>query len=451
MELTALAWVALAPLAIACRRQRPRVGAFLGFLAGLGAGSALYGVLPYGKLLYGVLVIYCAVNMAGFGAGISLLSGRVPRWAEVCLPALLWTGFEYLRRFGTISMPIMISGTQTDLLALAQVCRWVGAHGLSFLVCLPAGVIAQGWALRRVPLRSAIVVASVLATLTALGVGHLSAPSAEGREVRVAGVQSSIPSWVYRVAPASKAHRELIWETLTSMTKQAVAAGDELIVWPETATHEPLPSRPDLVAQVEGLVGAAGATVLAGTVREDSLGRRYNVVAAIAKGRALGIYDKVRPAGYAEWHVTAGEPRGPLETAHGRLGILVCLESVYPEDARRHVAGGAEALIVTTDDAGFLRSPMAEFHVRRAALRAIETGRWVVHLSQAGPSALFDPRGRSVASTGLFEQDLLRGTLRLLSGETLYQRTGDVLPWVVWAMIASLLASSLRARRYRIQ
>ena len=96
-------------------------------------------------------------------------------------------------------------------------------------------------------------------------------------------------------------------------------------------------------------------------------------------------------------------------------------------------------MVTTTDDAGFRRSPVAEFHVRRAALRSIETGRWGVHLSQAGPSALTDPRGRTLARTELWDPAMLRGEVRRTSQSTPYQRAGDVFSWAVLAVVGVAL------------
>ena len=147
--------------------------------------------------------------------------------------------------------------------------------------------------------------------------------------------------------------------------------------------------------------------------------------------------------------MTAGQDLAPLETAAGRIGVLICLESVYPQDAAVLVDRGAELLVVTTDDAGFERSPLAEFHARRSALRAVETGRYVVHVSQAGPSYVFDPHGAVVASRPLFQKGLLRATVRRLHDRTLYQQTGDVLPVVVWMALMGLAGLGLRRSRRR--
>ena len=450
IDLSPLAWVALAPLAVAAHGRRPLSGAGLGMVAGLVAGAALYGLFPYGWLLYGVLVVYCGVHMAGFGLGVAWLSGRVPAWARVCLPALLWTGFEYLRRFGVVSFPISLAGSQSSLLPLTQLARWTGAHGVSFLVALPAGLALSAFAGRRFPIRAAVAQAAVLGLVAGVGAWWLGRPLPAGRSVAVAGVQTGLPGWVYRISPASAEHRALMLDSLTSLTERGMAAGAELVVWPETAFYDPVLRNKALRRQIEELARRGPATILVGTPREDPSGDRFNsVLAFLPGGGEPAVQDKLRPAGYAEWHITPGRVRRPLDTPSGQLGVLICLESVYAQDVAELVDLGAELIVVTTDDSGFRRSPIAEFHARRSSLRAIETGRTVVHLSQAGPSYVFDARGRALARLGLFERGLLQAPGALSSERTAYQRLGDAFCWGVWVLLAGLAsASSGWARRF---
>lgn len=447
IDLWPLAWLALAPLALAAHAQRRRTGAVLGFAAGLVAGVSLYGLLPYGLLTYLTLTLYCGLHMAGFGLGIAALSGRVPRWAQPCLPALLWTGFEYLRRYGPVSFPITLSGSQPELLALAQVARFGGAQLCSFLIALPAGLVLCGWVRRRFPAVESAVVLLLLGAAGAWGQGQLQSPPLEGAALRVAGLQTSLPNWMYRLSPASAPLRKTIRDSVMELTRQTAGSEVDLLVWPETVIQEPLFSHRGLVKELTGLAETTRTTILAGTVRDGPLGR-HNTVAAFEPGGApVRFADKTRPAGYAERNVTAAESLQPLELALARLGVLICLESVYAQDARELVDKGADLLLVVTDDAGFKQSPMSEFHARRSRFRAIETGRYVIHLSQAGPSFVLDPYGRSGSVSPLFGRGVLRANVRLQKGITPYQRVGDLFSWLVWALLARLAFHTRRSRR----
>jgi apolipoprotein N-acyltransferase len=59
-------------------------------------------------------------------------------------------------------------------------------------------------------------------------------------------------------------------------------------------------------------------------------------------------------------------------------------------------------------------------------MRAIETGRWVVHAALSGSSAFIDPDGGVHDATGLFVQDHIRRVVPLAAGRTPFLAIGDV-------------------------
>ena len=338
IDLAAAGWIALAPLSLACHGRTRRAGAALGFVSGVIAGAALYGLLPYGTFLYVLLCVYCGANMAAFGAATAWLSGRIPQWAAVALPALLWTALEYGRRYGPVSFPIMLGPTQTGLLPLWQIAAWTGGHGLSFLVALPAGVLAAWAGQRRFPVRGAAGVAVALAAAWWLGAARMAAPLPEGQEVKVAGVQSAVDNWVYRVAPVSRRHEAMVLGRLNSLTHEALAAGAHLVVWPETVVQKPLLRQPTISGPLQALADRHGAALVIGAVREGADTDLHNSAVVFRPNAPPVWQDKIRLAGYSEARLTAGSTRAALDTPVGRLGIMICLESVYPQEiGRAHV------------------------------------------------------------------------------------------------------------------
>ncbi|MBM4321203.1 MAG: hypothetical protein FJ125_14945, partial [Deltaproteobacteria bacterium] len=440
VNLQPLAWVALAPLTLAVVGRSGRSGAVLGFLAGLLAGSALYGMISYGLLIYGMLVVYCGVHMALFGAVVARIWGKSHPLVDLLLPALAWTAFEVLRRVGTISFPINLAGTQVDLLPLVQIASWAGSHAVSFLVALPSGLLVR-WSLAgSLPRRQAAAVVILLAAATAYGGWRLHFTALPLAGVRVAGVQSAFQNWVYYLEPISDEHRQLVHRTLFALTEEAGRNGARLVLWPETALHERVLDVPALVLQLRELVHRHGFSIVTGAFRENELGLEHNSAVLFTPDGRTAAYDKRRLAGLAEWRITPGSSNHPLPTSVGPVGVMICLESIYPQDARQLTLAGAELLATTTNDAGFLFSPVAGFHGQRAILTAIESGRYLVHLSQAGPSAILDPLGRPVARLPLFQSGLVEGNVALRKELSLYHRCGD---WFAVCVFAGLLFACL--------
>ena len=120
---------------------------------------------------------------------------------------------------------------------------------------------------------------------------------------------------------------------------------------------------------------------------------------------------------------------------------MICLESVYPDAGRALAAEGAELLVVMSNDAGFGRSPITRHMTHRAAVRALETGRWLLRVGQAGITTLIDPRGQTTTSLGLFEPGVVTGTAMRRDDKTLFVAWGDwwaallllILGWATWA------------------
>jgi apolipoprotein N-acyltransferase len=66
-------------------------------------------------------------------------------------------------------------------------------------------------------------------------------------------------------------------------------------------------------------------------------------------------------------------------------------------------------------------------------LRAVETGRAVVHAAISGISAIIEPNGTVTQQTRLFEPALLRARLPLAAGETPYVRYGSTIEIAIGA------------------
>jgi apolipoprotein N-acyltransferase len=106
-------------------------------------------------------------------------------------------------------------------------------------------------------------------------------------------------------------------------------------------------------------------------------------------------------------------------------------------------------LTTMTNDAWFGRSSAPWQHFEMASLRAIEQGRYLVRAANTGISGIVDPYGRVLARSGLFEESVIVGDVRFLTGLTVYGRTGDVFVYTcALATLAALLATRRRKVRY---
>jgi apolipoprotein N-acyltransferase len=145
----------------------------------------------------------------------------------------------------------------------------------------------------------------------------------------------------------------------------------------------------------------------------------------------------------AETYEPGQIPTG-LRTRSGLMGALVCFEAMYPELVRTIVAGGVEMLANLSNDAWFGHATPAEQHLDMAALRAVETRRWLVRAATTGVSAIVDPWGRVVARIEFGRPGVISGEIRRSHAETVYQTWGDA---PAWGAVGLALAASLGRRR----
>lgn len=445
-----LALVANVPLLVALRdEERAPQTAGLGALVGFLGGVHIYGILDYGWLLFWGFAFYTASQMVLYALLFRALWRRAGPWADLALPAVAWTLTEWIRTIGPLSMPASYVGCIADTPALAPLLSWApitGGLGVSTLVALAQSAIFHVLFGDRRQRRAAGAAFGLLGILFAGGA--LWPPGTDGRAASVVGVQGGLPNYRYAVAQHDpRAMREVV-DTYAALSAEAYAASPDLVVWPETAVRAPILDYPELRDRLVPPSDTASLLVAGLPVRHPDGVRRNEAVAIGPGGTVIDRYAKVRLVPGHEAIYTAGADWVPLETPLGRLGVMICLESVYPDAARALARAGAEVLLVISNDAGFRRTPIARHMTQRAIVRAVETGRWLVRVGQAGISAVIDPTGRVHARLDLFVAGLLRGTVQLRSETTPYVRLGD---WWVLVTLAVLLAivAAARARSRR--
>jgi predicted amidohydrolase len=151
---------------------------------------------------------------------------------------------------------------------------------------------------------------------------------------------------------------------------------------------------------------------------EIDRGRLYNAAAVFHQGAVAGIYRKMHPAIRRSIY-TAGD-EAPVFTIGGlTFGIIICLDSNFPEPARSMAAQGATALFVPTNNGlpPEKGGPKLIDQARKADIaRATENGVYVIRADVAGQagwlvsygsSEIVDPDGKVLQSARRLVPDLV--------------------------------------------
>ncbi|MBQ2774159.1 MAG: apolipoprotein N-acyltransferase [Clostridia bacterium] len=388
--------------------------------------------------------------MARLAALVPLLFAAqyvIAEWSQT----LTWLGVPWAR----------LAIGQIEYAAVTGSAALFGSYFITFAIVLVNGYLA--WAIlhrKSVPqLRfSAGVAAAVLGLQFAFGmVGYFTADPTQGTPLVVAAVQGNVGSdlkWSF-------SSREKSYEVYNTYTAEAAAAGAAFVVFPETFIPDELTEETPLGKYVISLATRYQITIFCGAFHTDEAGNEYNGVFAIypdgtidetvyAKRHLVpfGEYVPWRPLiervlpmltdmGMLSYDLAPGTDSALFDTVYGRVGTLVCFDSIYEELTRESVGDGAQLLILPTNDSWFTDSRGIYMHHAQARLRAIEGGRWIVRAADTGISSVIAPNGSSYEEQPPMQEGMALSTVYVRDHVTLYMRIGNLL---VWLLIAAVLA-----------
>ena len=438
------AWLALA--------RRAHAG-WVGFAFGLGwFGTGawwlaptfhLYGGLPYVAAAGCVLLVGLALG--AFPALWMWLVQALTRhdaWLLVTFPVLA-VGEEWLRGHLFTGLPWTALGNLVLGTPAVGWAAWLGVYGVTLFPALAAASLALVW---RGAYRWGVV--GMLAVLL-LGLLAPRPYAADGPQRQVALVQANIPEqekW-------DAAFLNDTMERYATLSTQAAEKHADLIIWPEAAVPFFLSRAPSWDAWLQAHIRTWKTPLLFGGLKlmKDGVHGENGVFLAMPDGSRsfvgkqhlvpfgeyvpswLPFIHALVPA-IAQW--TPGTGNGVLAGPHGPVGILVCYESIFPEQARERVLAGARVLVNVTNDAWYGHSPAAWQDVQAARMRAVETGRYVLRAANTGVSAIIAPNGHLMASRPWWTEGLVQGTYRVSDRITPYVRWGDVPLLAGFALLA---------------
>lgn len=442
-----VAFVAVVPLLLALRGATGPAGAVTGLAFGLSYfGILLLWIAEAGWIAWGALLVLQVVFAVAFGwLGAWLARGGVA--GRVVGAPLLFAALEIARAH----VPLggfawgSLGASQHGGGPLLPLARAGGMWSITLALVVINALLAESITSSKRSRRSvAFVVAAAIAVAPAFL--PLGAAIAAGR-LDVAVVQGNVPEDHFsgiargRVGPED----QVILRNHVALTETLVAAPPDLVVWPENALDRDPFTNPDVGQEVARILSRVGRPALVGAILDAPDGRfsNSNVLFSGDGTTVLDRYDKIHlvPFGeYVPWAWTRrlvrdldrvptdgvpGTAAHVLRTGSVRIGAVVCFESSYPDLVRRFVRNGAEVIVVTTNNATFGRSALARQHLAQSQMRAVETGRSVVHAAISGISAIIGPDGGVLAHADLFRPAIVRRNVTLASGLTPYARHGN--------------------------
>jgi apolipoprotein N-acyltransferase len=464
-----------------------KAGFGLGLLFGL---SFFLPLLSFTNIYVGdfpwyALSVMEALLTAPAGALIAVASRRLPlrRWGLWPLWAAgAWMTGEALRAripFGGFPWgAVAFSQSDGPLLPTASL---VSASGLGFLTALAGFALAQlirVLAVRRSDRRSAVVLgaAAMLAAPFVLGVIGLATVQhgTDAPTRTIAVIQGDVP----RPGLEFNAERRAVLDMHAQRTHElaaAVRAGaspqPELVIWPENSTDIDPYRNADANAVISAAAKDIGVPILVGAVvQADTPGEGYNMGIVWDPITGPGqTYTKRHPLPFGEYmpyrsffrifsdkvdlqrgtFLPGAEP-GNLDVAGVNVGDVICFEVVYDDLVRDVVDGGAQVLVVQTNNATFGYTNETYQQQAMSRVRAVEHGREVLISSTSGVSTVIRPDGTIESSIPLFTPGFMTPTVPLISATTPGTVLGGPLEWILaLATPLALVVVTVVSRRRR--
>lgn len=380
------------------------------------------------------------------------------------MQTLTWAGVPWGRlAIGQAYVPVFVGSASL-----------FGSYFVSLAIVIVNGYVALAVlsALERENVRALIslgVACAVFAFNLALGgaVSLLRASDETENALDVAVLQGNISS--------TDKWKDNSFDNVTSvykrLTENAARDGAEIVVWTETSVPYVLNDYPYMVRFIENISSVNDVTVFATSFWRDGDGSEadiYNAVLNVSPDTGLDtetVYRKQRLVPFGEFvpyeslvkklfpplagldmfasSVSVGDGAYVAETEHGKVGNLICFDSIYEDYALAAVRDGAELITVSTNDSWFGQSAALYQHTAQAVLRAVETDRYVLRAANTGYTCVISPSGEIMSAIPIDCEGYATSEVYMRSTVTLYSVIGNLIVWIAAGATLLLCADAV--------
>jgi len=394
---------------------------------------------------------------------ISLIVGvkKFTSWNRIFISMFVWVTIEYLQSLGIFGFTWgRLANSQFQNLALIQSTNIFGTLFISALIVLVnitlAVSIIDYVKDKKTFSYKYLIFALIIFTSNCLyGILHIKFKDDNGKVAKTAVIQGNIASGEKWETPLE----ETINLYLDLSYKAAKKEKIDLFVWPESAI--PAVINDKIVSRLGNLTIFKNTYLMTGIFNVKDFKsytdyKIYNSIAAIdPKERVLGMYAKRHLVPFGEYlpfrkfivsivpalgkmnalshDITHGEDSGIITTPFGKIGGLICFESIFSDVARRSVNDGAELLVIVTNDSWYKDSMGVYQHNAQAVFRAVEMDRYVVRAANTGLSTIISPTGEILKRIAPLERGFITENVKFRNSISVYARFGDFI------MIISLI------------
>jgi len=481
-----LGWIAFVPFLLGlqqCRSARQAYG--FGLLTGFLAFSlSTYWMAEFIRIFKAYSFVH-SVSLASFYwfycaqmfAGIAVLThyGRRGNAVLWVFPTVLTLVFAF---YPTL-FPWQIGNAQSEFLLALQATDITGVSGLDFIIGIVNVLIAQALIGQQIFFqRSAVAAYALVAVWFMYGIVSLDYwdnAIAKWETLKVGMVQADEPPIIG--TPDPRPGFTLGYPIEMDLTEQLVAAGAELVIWPELRNKQYY-TEPFVQAAYQRQVANLATPLLFQSFELEESGaglRNFNTATLIDEnGKQIGKYQKVKRIALAEYlplfensetvnrwvrrylgeffgNYSAGPAPKRFDLSNVSIKPFICYEIISPFFvAASTSATGGDIFTVQSNNGWFGDTRVPYQHMGASVLRSVENRRPLVHVMNNGLGGVALPSGRVLLQT---EQREIAGYLldvpyrtsdKEKDSTTIYSRFPY---WLVTLLGLSLVLILMRAWR----
>ena len=327
--------------------------------------------------------------------------------------ASLWIVFEWFSTLTWTGVPWgRLYMGQGEYLPVMQSASLLGSYFISLLILLVNGMVAYALCYRCRELLCYGLSAGLIVGNLSFGFIRSKMNFQTENAIQAAVVQGNISS--HDKWEDSTTFRMM--DSYESLTQQAAADGAELVIWPETTVTVALNRSRSMRNFVSRVASENKITLIVGALYEDETGefnslflvdpdgniseQRYNKRHLVPFGEYVPLRKLVSvlipplaELSALELELTPGEDSALFDTTRGKVGSMICFDSIYEMLGIQSVRDGAELMVISSNDSWFKDSKAIYQHQTQAQFRAVEQGRYLLRSANTGVSTILTPSG----------------------------------------------------------
>jgi apolipoprotein N-acyltransferase len=256
-------------------------------------------------------------------------------------------------------------------------------------------------------------------------------------------------------------------DVYTELTVECVSkTGATLVVWPETVLPAEISNYSSIMEELCDLAKEQSITLFVGSFDATGTGddrKEYNAIYLFyPDGTAseqryykqrlvpFGEYNPIGPLlalvpsldvlGTFNDPLTPGDSSELFDTEYGKIGSIICFDSIYDYLVRQSVNDGAEIITLSTNDSWFSDSTAVYQHNRHAQVRAIENGRYIIRAASTGMSSFISPTGQILDEIAPLTKGYATCEVYALQERTVYSYVGDIFVYICLGFAVGMIS-----------